>query len=126
MLKRFFVSLLAGLVIGAGLGLWLGWGPLAVVYTDNPADRLDTQYREEYTVMVAAGFIADGDALGAVERLRILGVPNVPEYVQNLTEQFITNSRDVEDIRRLVALSEGFNRLTDIMKPYRIATRETP
>ena len=49
--------------------------------------------------MIASGYQTDGDALGAVERLRLLGVDNVPEYVQTVTERFITNSRDLGEIR---------------------------
>jgi hypothetical protein len=68
--------------------------------------------------MIAAGYLADGDASGAVERLSVLGVDNVPLYVQELTERYITNSRDIEDIRHLVALADGLGRLTPIMEPY--------
>jgi hypothetical protein len=69
--------------------------------------------------MVAAGYLADGDLGGALERLRLLGVANIPAYVQEVTERYISNSQDVNDIRYLVALSEGVGRLTPIMQPYR-------
>lgn len=118
-MTRFLLSLFAGLVVGAGVGLYLGWGPLPVEYLNSPASNLDPRYKDEYTVMVAAGYLNDGDALAAVERLRILGVENVPAYVQEVTERYITNSRDVNDIYYLVGLSEGLGRLTPIMEPYR-------
>jgi hypothetical protein len=70
--------------------------------------------------------LKDKDLGGAVERLRILGVPNVPAYVQDVTERYITTSRDAKDISYLVALAEGLGRLTPIMQPYRQVTGQSP
>ncbi|GAB1421850.1 hypothetical protein MASR2M15_20420 [Anaerolineales bacterium] len=116
---RFFVSLIVGLIIGIVGGLFIGWEVSPVEFVNSPITSLDSRYQDTYTVMIATGFMADKDTLGAVERLRLLGVDNVPLYVQEVTERFITNSRDVNDIKVLVALSEGLGRLTPIMEPYR-------
>lgn len=118
-MNRFLVSLLVGMMVGIGLGLYLGWVQFPVEYVNSPASSLATRYKDDYTVMVAAGYVVDGDATGAIERLRLLNVENVPAYVQETTERFITNSRRVDDIYVLVALSEGLGRLTPIMEPYR-------
>jgi hypothetical protein len=69
--------------------------------------------------MIAAGYLYDGDALGAIERLRVLGVENAPDYVQQTAERFITNSRQIRDIQYLIALSEGLGRTSPIFEPYR-------
>lgn len=116
---RFFFSLVIGLVGGLMLGIFLGWVVVPVEYVNSPIRALSPQYKDEFTVMIASGYIADGDALGAVERLRALGVDNVPAYVQDITERYITNSRDVDQIRRLVALAEGLGRLTPPMENFR-------
>jgi hypothetical protein len=116
---RFLISLLIGLVVGVSLGLYLGWIQFPKEYVNSPATDLSERYKDEYTVMIAAGFSVDGDLLGAVERLRLLGVANIPAYVQETTERYITNSRDVNDIRFLVTLAQGLDRLTPIMEPYR-------
>ena len=126
-MRRFLTSLLFGLVIGSGSGLALGWGPLAAVSVDNPATSLADAHKETYTIMVAAGYVVDGDRIGAVNRLRILGIENAPEYVREMTERYITLSRDVEDIRQLVALYEGLTSgqdLPGIMQPYRTVERQ--
>jgi len=117
-MRRFFTSLIIGLVLGALIGLYFGWVQFPVEYVDSPMSDLDRTYTDEYTVMVAAGYQFDSDGLGAVERLRRLGVDNVPEYVQSTTERFITNSRELSDIRLLVNLSNGLGRLTPIMEPF--------
>lgn len=116
---RFLASLFAGLVLGLGLGLYLGWVQFPVEYIDSPATSLSPRYLDEYTVMIAGGYMVDRDLTGVVQRLRVLGVENAPVHVQEVTERYITNSRDVDDIRPLVALADGLGRLTPIMEPYR-------
>jgi hypothetical protein len=121
-MTRFLLSLLVALLVGLGVGLYLGWVQFPQLTVDSPASALAQRYKDEYTVMIAAGYLDDHDLTGALERLRVLGVDNVPVYVQEVTERYITNSRDVEDIRYLVALSEGLGRLTPIMEPYRMVS----
>ena len=118
-MSRFLLSLVIGLVLGGLLGLYLGWGPFAVVYVDSPASALSDRFKDDYTVMVAGGYLVDGDATAAHQRLRVLGEQNVPLYEQDTTERINTRSHDANDIYRLVALSEGLGRLTSIMEPYR-------
>mgnify|MGYP001146132954 CR=1 FL=1 len=121
-MKRFFLSLLIALIIGVLLGLYLGWVQFPVEYIDSPASVLDQPYQDEYTVMIAAGYSADQDLTGALTRLRVLDVENVPTYVQEVTERYISNSQSVDEIRVLVTLAEGLGRLTPIMEPYRRVT----
>lgn len=121
-MKRFFISLGAGLTLGVMLGLLLGWQVFPVEYSNSPSTALRQDYQNEYTVMVAEGYLIDGNANGAFDRLRMLQVDNIPLHVQTVTESYITNSRSLEEIRALVALSEALGRLTPIMEPYRQAT----
>lgn len=122
---RWLLSLLGGLMLGAILGLYLGWVQFPVQYVDSPAQALEQRYKDEYTVMVAAGYLNDNDTLGAIERLRILGVENVPEYAQQAAERFITNSRDIRDIQYLIGLAEGLGRTSPIFDQYRQVTLPT-
>jgi len=119
---RIVVSLIAALLVGAGVGLYLGWVVFPAQAAVSPAAALATTYQDEYTVMVAAAWLVDRDTTAALDRLRLLAVPNIPAYVQDVTERYITKSRSIEDIRLLVALSEGLGRLTPIMEPYRLVT----
>lgn len=122
-MSRFLLSLLIGAMLGVGIGLFLGWVQFPVEYVNSPATSLALQHKDEYTVMIAQGYMLDGDSLGAVQRLRLIGVDNAPLYVQEITERFITNSRDIQDIYALVGLAEGLGRLTPLMEPYRIVNR---
>jgi len=116
---RLFVSTVVGVVLGLLVGLVYGWQIAPVEFVNSPLRDLAQRYRDEYTVMVAMGYLIDGDANGAIERLRHLDVENVPAHVQETTERYITNSRNVEDIRKLVALAEGLGRLTPPMESFR-------
>lgn len=118
-MKRFLLSLLVGLILGGVIGLILGWGVIPVEYTNGPVTALSPQYINDFTVMVAEGYLMDADTPGAFERLRLLQVENIPLHVQTVTESYISNSSDIEEIRALVALSEAMGRLTPIMEPYR-------
>src|SRR5689334_2301750 len=106
-MARFLVSLIIGLVVGVGAGLYLGWVQFPVEFVNSPASALAREYKDDYTVMIASAFAQDQDIGGAVERLRVLGVENIPAYVLEVTERFITNSQNVNDIRLLVGLYEG-------------------
>lgn len=118
-MTRFLFSLVFGLVVGVVVGLYIGWVQAPVEYVDSPATDLGPRYKDEYTVMIANGYQVDNDVEGAIQRLRVLGFDNIPARVQEMTERYITSSRDVDDIQALVALSEGLGRLTPIMQPYR-------
>jgi hypothetical protein len=118
-MTRLFLSTVIGILTGIGLGLLIGWQIAPVEYINSPMSDLAQRHKDDYTLMIAAGYLTDGDVSGAIERLRVLGVDNVPAYVQDTTERFITNSRDIDEIRQLVALSEGLGRLTPPMENFR-------
>lgn len=118
-MMRIVLSLTIGLVIGLGVGLYIGWVQWPTEYVDSPLSYLDQEYMDDYTVMIAYGYVGDGDLPGAVNRLRSLNITNVPTYVQTVTERYISQGQNVEDIRHLVALAEAMGRLTPLMEAYR-------
>jgi MFS superfamily sulfate permease-like transporter len=121
-MTRFLVSFFVALLVGVGIGLYLGWVQFPVQFIDSAASSLAQTHKDDYTLMIAAGYAADEDLDGAIERLRVLGIQDVPSYVQATTERLISNSRGVEEIRLLVNLAEGMGRLTPMMEPYRQVT----
>lgn len=116
---RFLVSLVLGALVGLGIGLYLGWVQFPVEYVNSPITALDPRYRDDYTVMIAQGFQADNDAVGAIQRLRVLGIDNVPEFVFQEAERYISNSRSPQEIQALIALSEGLGRTSPLFNQYR-------
>lgn len=118
MSKRAFGSLLIGILVGLAVGLYIGWVQFPVSYTNSSLAALAPGYQEEYTVMIAEGYQYDGDVAGAVSRLEPLGKENVFDFIQDLTERYISQS-NVPAIPPMVALSEAVGRLTPIMDVYR-------
>lgn len=116
---RIVLSLVVGLALGIGAGLYIGWVQAPVEYIDSPLSALDQEHLDTYTVMIAYGYAGDEDLPGAVDRLRKLNIQSVPPYVQSVTERYISQGRAVEDIRVLVALAEGVGSLTPLMEAYR-------
>lgn len=132
-MRQFIVTGLIALLVGLGLGLYIGWVQYPVEYRNSHMCQLASRYQAEYTLMVARGYRMDGDVQKAVERLRPLraeGKPecqasdsppidNIADWVQSLTERYISEGASQQQIRDLVALAEAFNRVTPIMESFR-------
>lgn len=116
-MTRVFISTVVGVLLGIGVGLGVGWG-FPPTYANSTLPELARTHQDTYTVMIASGYINDRDLTGALERLQRLEVENVPAYVQETAERYITNSRELEDIRVLVALADGFGRATPLMDSF--------
>lgn len=118
MRKRHIGSLLIGVFLGLVLGLFLGWEQYPVEYTNSSLAALAPSYQEEYTVMVAEGYQYDRDINASLDRLRPLEKDNLFDYIQDLTERYISQS-NVPAISIMVTLSEAVGRLTPVMEIYR-------
>lgn len=127
MTKRYVGSLLIGVLIGLIVGVFLGWEQFPVEYTNSSLSALAPHYQEEYTLMVAEGYQHDRDVNAALARLRPLEEENIPTYVRDLTERYISQSSVPvipEDysldqmIQVMVSLSEAFGWLTPLMELY--------
>lgn len=125
MTKRYIGSLLIGVLAGIAIGVYIGWEQFPVEYTNSSMAALAPRYQDEYTVMVAEGYQVDRDVQGALTRLQPLGKANVFDYIQNLTERYISQS-NVPAISPMVALAEAVGRLTPIMEVYRTTPVPTP
>ena len=116
---RIIRGLIPGLCIGLMLGGYFGAFVFPQAAYRSDMRELAPAHRDEYTVMIAAGFAVDGDALAALDRLSHLGIGDIPEYVADMTDRVIeTAARDIRDIRLLVSLSRGLGRMTPAMQPF--------
>lgn len=113
-LPMLLASLLAGSLAGWTLGQLAGGGAL------NPGgvDQQSRQFRDDLLVMIAAAYSEDGDLPAAWRRMRLVAGSTSVVTLQSTAERFIANSRNVQDIRFLVALAEGLGRLTPAMRPF--------
>lgn len=132
-MRNYLFTGLVTIALGIGLGVYIGWVQYPVEYRNSYMCQLSDSYQEEYTLMVARGYRQDGNinkALDRLQPLRAVGIPecddgrsyqidNIPEWVQILTERYISQGSDPLLIRDLVALAEAFGRLTPIMESFR-------
>ena len=116
---RFTRSLILGLFLGVLAGLYFGWMQFPPASRNSALPDLTQRYRDEYTVMIAAGYAVNRDVQGALERLSLLEIVDLPAYLQRRTERIIsTSARDLDDIRLLVRLAHDLGGLTPALEPF--------
>lgn len=101
------VLVVLGLLAGLGLGLLIGWVLVPVKYVDTSLADLQTDHKEEYTLLVASAYARDRNLDKAQGRLEELEVPNLQAWVSPLIDKAIDQGRDETEIQALVALAEG-------------------
>ena len=110
--------LLLCLAVGVGLGLYFGWEVSPVQYTDTDPVSLRQSYKDDYILMAAAVYAADGDLAAARARVESLGVKSPGAAVADTTGRFIKTHQPEADVRRLVLLAIAFRNVTPEMQPY--------
>ncbi len=118
-MPRLARSLMLGLLMGALAGLYFGWAQRPPDARRSAISDLTQRYQDEYLVMIAAGYAADQDAPGALDRLSQLAVEDIPATLREATERIIgASARDFDDIQLLVRLAHDMGQLTPAMQPF--------
>ncbi len=123
-LHRKLLFLVAGIPVGclAGLlfGLFIGWQLLPVEYVNTEISDLGPGDKEEYVLMVAAEYSADGDANKALARLEELDVANPDQFVAYLAEKYVQEGRghNDPDTVNLVRLADVLGVSSQMMLEY--------
>ncbi len=124
-MQRTLITLFIGLAIGAAIGVGAGWlapvGDVGASFAEFSAG-----YKADYAVMVGAAYADDGDWDAAQARLGLLAEPDPAGYIVTLTEQYIAENRDPDDIRNLARLAARFGYVTPPMIPFLPATPSGP
>lgn len=116
-MSRAILILLAGLVLGAALGVGAGWlFPLEDVRVG--LTELHPEHKDDAIVMIGESYAADGDWELAQARFERLGVDDPAATVAELTERYIAGGRSPEDIRVLARLAVHLGQTTPAMQPY--------
>ncbi len=119
---RIIRSLLLGLLIGTAVGLFFGWLQFPANARNSELSDLAQPWRDEYTIMIAAGYAVDADLAGASERLSRLYADLLgPELRQSIDRIITTSARDLDDITLLVELARDLEQLTATMRPFLVA-----
>ncbi|MCL7454534.1 MAG: hypothetical protein M8467_15965 [Anaerolineae bacterium] len=94
-------------VAGVGLGLLLGWIVVPVEFVGTEMGDLAREYKDEFIVLLASAYYADGNLEKAQARLTALDLPNPQQSVSSLIDRFSAEGRSETDIRALVALADA-------------------
>jgi hypothetical protein len=116
-MRRALLTLLIGLGLGALGGALFGWY-VPIQPTSTSLDHLHPDYKADYAVMVGAAYTVDGDWDLVQARLGRLAEPDPAGYIVLLTEQYIAEGRNPDDIRSLARLAARFGYTTSPMLPY--------
>jgi hypothetical protein len=106
-----------GLVIGAGLGLYLGWVAWPTEFTDANPGVLQEDYRRDYLLMVAIAYTLDNDLPAAQQRIASLGTDG-DAFLVNTIIDLILQQGDEATIRQLVHLAADLGLSSPAMQPY--------
>ncbi|MBN1487599.1 MAG: hypothetical protein JW981_08150 [Anaerolineae bacterium] len=115
-MRRWFLLPL-GILIGGVLGILLGWA-WPVEYANISHTDLRADYRDEYLLMIAEAYGADGDLSLARERLERLGPETVSELLVELGERRINQGAVPAAIVPLVTLAGDLGVATPTMDAY--------
>ena len=108
-----------GLIVGASLGLYLGWVAWPTEIVDADPTILREDYRRDYTLMIAHAYALDGDLTAAQRRIYSLGGEDPARWLLTLTVDAILSGRDEETvIMPLVGLSRDLGLNSPAMAPY--------
>lgn len=116
MSRSSWITLFIALIIGLGLGLYVGWVVSPVQYTDTAPISLAQTYKDDYVLLIATRYVGDGNLDTARAGLQSLGLTEAG--LVEVTLRFIAAQKPENDIRRLVALAAGVGVLTPEMQPY--------
>ena len=115
---RIVLFLSLGLLLGAGLGLYIGWIAWPTEYTEADLTILADEYRYDYTVMVASNYAIDRNLPAARQRLDALGMSDSNAWLLEVAGQAILQGAADDDIRHLALLANDLGLAAPALAPY--------
>lgn len=114
--------LLTGVVLGIILGILFAWVISPVEYVDTAPESLTNEFKDQYRVLIASAYVANGDLVRAKARLELLDEADIYLVVAEQAQQMLAEGGSVEEAQALgrLALSLG----QEIPQPKITATAE--
>ncbi len=107
-----------GLLIGLALGVVYGWVISPMNYTDTTPAALRGDYKDQYLIVIAQVYAADGDLDRARQRIASLGGADAGETVTALAQQLAAQGKDSSALSALAsALGVGIPAATSVPTP---------
>lgn len=103
--RRLLLPLLIALLAGVGAGLYVGWVAVPVEYVDASPASLHQSFKDDYLLMIAAAYAADGDLAAAQEAVAALGFADPAAAVTEAAGRLAAAGLPTADQERLAALA---------------------
>lgn len=123
-IRRIIAWLALGFLLGAALGLLIGWVLWPIEYTEADPTILESSYQHDYALMVATAYSREVDLTLAESRLRSLGVEDPDEWFLSFTVDQILSGANSDDLQYLVRLASDLGQYSPVMEPYLPAGNE--
>lgn len=115
---RILIWLALGFIIGAGIGLLLGWVAWPLEISDADPAAMDERFQVDYTLMIASAYSGDDDLENARSRLANLAKYDAGHWVLGVTVDHILDGAPEADILMLVNLANDLGQTSPAMEPY--------
>jgi hypothetical protein len=107
MSRTTLIILLAGLVVGLSVGLYIAWVAAPVQYVDTAPNSLQRAFKDDYILMIATAYAGDGDLQAARSQLSGLGFADPAAAVSAATQRLSAAGLPDADQQRLSALAQA-------------------
>jgi hypothetical protein len=115
---HYLLWLVIGLLLGTGIGLFLGWVAWPIEITEADPSVLESSYQREYALMIASAYSLDSDLTAARRHLALLGKDNIESWLLEVTVEQVLNRREEPGTRHLVMLAKDLELYSPVMEPY--------
>jgi hypothetical protein len=109
--KRGHWYLLTGLILGASLGVLFAWVISPVEYVDTTPASLRAKFKDQYRVLIASAYTANGDLVRARARLDLLKDDDIYRLLAEQAQRTLAENGSASDARALgllaLALGQG-------------------
>ena len=103
--------LITGVVLGIILGILFAWVISPVEYVDTAPESLTNEFKDQYRVLIASAYVANGDLVRAKARRGLLGEADIYLVVAEQAQQMLAEGGSVEEAQALgrlaLALGQG-------------------
>ena len=114
--------LLTGVVLGIILGILFAWVISPVKYVDTAPESLKDEFKDQYRVLIASAYVANGDLVRAKARLELLDEADIYLVVAEQAQQMLAEGGSVEEAQSLGRLALALGQ--EIPQPEITATAE--
>lgn len=114
--------LLTGVVLGIILGILFAWVISPVEYVDTAPESLTNEFKDQYRVLIASAYVANGDLVRAKARLELLDEADIYLVVAEQAQQMLAEGGSVEEAQALGRLALALGQ--EIPQPEITATAE--